>query len=1110
MKRKLITAPLTLGLALVPFFPASAGMKTLSEEELGSVSAQGIQFIDNPTDITGQENNNDSVQLNLDSQSGASGLDIRNVTASAVNIEQDIDAYVSVTSFSTTATSFQYADNIKDSEQYVTNGGDVTDQNNNNGSVQLNDLAQAGASAMSILNAADSAKNIYQRVTSVTTSSGVSSIAFNEQVAVNTGYQVQEIFNSGIVTGQNNNNSSVQVNDDAQAGASGMSMSNVAGSAQNIGQMVGTVTGSVDVTIGQSNLQTAINYEEDYQSIVNLDLVDPIQNNNNGSVQLNDNAQAGASGMLIDNKAVSAMNVAQNVLDVTGLVSLSATQSNEQYADNEVYAYQDIVNVEDTELQNNNNSAVQVNEDAQTGTATMALANTANSAMNIGQNVVNAVGIDGLNIISQSNYQEASNGALSFESPTQSVVNIDDAFLQDNNHASVQLNNSAQAGSDSMAIANTALSGMNIGQNVANLSGIVAVNIALQSNEQIASNYTYWSMDQDVETGDSLLQRNNLNSVQLNDDAQVDVDSMILANTAGSAMNIGQNVADSFAIFGFNGIVQENIQFADNSYFWSNWSFQDITNDDGFVTITSFQDNNNSSVQLNDSAQDGTSTMILANTAQSGMNIGQNVASAGNLVFGNLFIQSNDQVALNNTWVTQEPIGNYGLFAQVTIGQDNNNGSVQVEGAQVDPSGMVIANTANSAANIAQNIASGIDFAIVNIALQSNDQYAESLTTSTQTIDNEAIVISAPLFQDNNNGSVELAGGAQDAATGLVVANTAASAMNTGQNVASLFSIVNINAAIQSNDQTAFLFSEVDQEVNNLSLVLEVDFLQDNNNASVQLTGSQNGASAMSLSNVSNSAANVGQNVASLFDIVGLDIAVQSNTQSAVIDSGPEQDVTNAGTFFASISLFQDNNNSSVQLNGSQNGADGVSLLNASTSAVNVGQNIASVFNPIGLNFVEQSNDQFAFAEVEAEQTVLNDIAVVQDNNNGSVQLNDSQNGASGLSILNAAMSAVNVGQNIADITGAVPFGTTVSQANTQYAENDATMGQAITNVVVIGPQDNNNGSVQLNGSQAGISALLVGNVVSSAVNYGQNIASVTGASGITMTQVNSQTAINW
>lgn len=1107
MLRQLLIAALVVGLTFAPFFPASAQKIALSEEELGSISAQGLQVVDNPTDIAGQQNNNESVQLNGLSQSGASSFDIRNVTASAVNIEQNIDSYNAVSNFSTTAISDQYADNIKDSVQIVDNLGDVTDQNNNNASVQLNDLSQSGASAMSILNAAGSAKNIYQRVTNVVNSVGVSSLSTNNQVAMNYGYQWQEIWNDEVVTGQNNNNSSVQLNDDAQTGATGMAMSNVAGSAQNIGQMVGNVTGSTNVTIGQSNIQTAINEEFDYQLIVNWDLVNPIQNNNSGSVQLNDNAQAGASGMLIDNKAVSAMNVAQNVLNVDGLVSLSATQSNDQYASNEVYAFQDIWNVADTTLQNNNNSSVQVNETAQTSTSTMALANTANSAMNIGQNVVNAVNIDGLNIISQSNYQTAVSGAL-YGVPYQSVVNIDDAWVQDNNHASVQLNDSAQAGSSSMAIANTALSGINIGQNVANLSGIVAVNIAEQSNVQEAYNYTYWAMDQSVYTGDSIEQRNNLQSVQLNDNSQALVSSMILANTAGSAMNIGQNVASSYAVLGFNAISQENIQYADNSYWWGNWSFQDITNYDGLITVTSLQDNNNSSVQLNDNAQDSTSTMILANTAQSGMNIGQNVADAANLAYGNLFIQSNDQVALNNTWADQG-IGNYGWYAQVTIGQDNNNASVQVTDAQYDASGMVIANTANSAANIAQNIASGADFYIVNIAAQENAQYAENWTWSTQTIDNLALIVSAPLFQDNNNSSVQLTG-AQDTATGLVLANTATSAMNTGQNIASLVSVVNLNLALQSNYQTAFLYSGVDQEVNNLSWYYEVDVAQNNNNASVQLNDSQNLASGMSLSNVSNSAANVGQNVADMSSIIGLSAALQSNTQWAEIYSGPTQYVTNEGTWYGSYSILQDNNNSSVQLNNSQNPASGMSILNASTSAVNVGQNIAYVFNPIGLNYIEQSNDQIAFAYVSAEQVVLNDIAVVQDNNNGSIQLNDSQNGASGLSILNAAISAVNVGQNIADITGAGPYGTTVYQINTQHAENFATKNQTISNVVVIGTQNNNNGSVQLNNSQAGITAMLVGNVVSSAVNYGQNIASITGASGITMTQLNTQTAINW
>jgi hypothetical protein len=422
---------------------------------------------------------------------------------------------------------------------------------------------------------------------------------------------------------------------------------------------------------------------------------------------------------------------------------------------------------------------------------------------------------------------------------------------------------------------------------------------------------------------------------------------------------------------------------------------------------------------------------------------------------------------------------------------------------------MVIANTANSAANIAQNIASGIDFATVIIAEQLNTQEAVNLTTSTQTIDNIAVVISQSLFQDNNNSSVQLTG-AQDMTTGLVLANTAASAMNTGQNIASLISVVNLNLASQSNYQTAYLETSVDQAVNNLSWVLEWDVAQNNNNASVQLNDSQNLASGMSLSNVSNSAANVGQNVADMSSIIGLNAALQSNTQWAEIYSGPTQDVTNVGLFLAGVSIGQNNNNSSVQLSGSQNDASGMSILNASTSAVNVGQNIANVFNPMGLNFVGQSNDQIAYADVSAEQVVVNDIAVVQDNNNGSIQLNDSQNGASGLSILNAAISAVNVGQNIANITGAVPFGTTVSQINTQHAENFATKDQSISNVVVIGTQNNNNGSVQLNNSQAGISAMLVGNVVSSAVNYGQNIASITGASGITMTQLNTQTAINW
>jgi len=192
-------------------------------------------------------------------------------------------------------------------------------------------------------------------------------------------------------------------------------------------------------------------------------------------------------------------------------------------------------------------------------------------------------------------------------------------------------------------------------------------------------------------------------------------------------------------------------------------------------------------------------------------------------------------------------------------------------------------------------------------------------------------------------------------------------------------------------------------------LVLEVDLAQDNNNASVQVNGGQNNINAMVFSNIASSASNIAQNVADISDLAGVDLVSQSNVQTASNYSESSQTITNSGTIFASVSIAQDNNNASVQLNGAQNDSSGMILENSVASASNVGQNIASVYNPIGLTDLEQVNDQEAYNEFDnVDQTVTNDISVAQDNNNGSIQANESQNGSSSMITLNTAVSAVN------------------------------------------------------------------------------------------------------
>lgn len=609
-------------------------------------------------------------------------------------------------------------------------------------------------------------------------------------------------------------------------------------------------------------------------------------------------------------------------------------------------------------------------------------------------------------------------------------------------------------------------------------------------------------------------QDNNNDSVQIGAGSQIMAHGLAMTNTAGSAASVGQNIASAYELIGFNGIFQKNVQFAENA---PQPSEQYVVNNPfDPVYLSAFQDNNNGSVQVNNDAQNKASALVLSSAALSAINVGQNIASAGNLAFGNLFVQKNYQTAKNRVYHEKQAIENGGIFLAVDAFRSSNNGSVWISDAQQGgwhAGVMALTNTANSAANTGQNIAAGADATFAGIASQKNRQRAYNDTKALQYVDNGFSFLSVSVSENNNNGSVRVTDGAQQWLSGVAVVNAASSAVNVGQNIASLSSFVNLNVARQLNHQTADNDSYLRQEVKNAG-VFEAGALQDNNNGSVRAVGAQGWTSAMSLSNVANSAVNVGQNIVGIRDFAGLDIAEQKNDQYAQLNTKSKQSTEN---FFASFVLKQDNDNASVKMVGSQNHARGLSILNAAASPVNIGQNIASVRNALsGLTFVRQINEQAAFnggvrfwEDSRASQFVFSPVSFAQDNSNASVLLDHSQNDAAGLSIVNAAMSAVNVGQNIAGVSGEFPLGTIIDQKNIQFACNNAAADQ----VVVAGlsaKQDNNNRSTQLDGAQTHLQALSVANVAGSAFNAGLNIATVQGITGLTgIVQTNCQTAIN-
>ena len=587
---------LAVGITLAGSGAAFAGSAALSDSEMDRVSAQGIQTIVNESNfpVADQNNNLDSVQLNDFAQESSNVEGLINSAVSAVNasanllysgpatssgIEQENDNTAkNHVNDSFAFNNDAYAQNLNKQTQDVNNSFLVTieDQENNNNSVQMNDNAQQNSEGVSVQNSAFSANNFGLNIYSsdsgniaggdITQTNTQRAYNMNNTADAEDGAAYAQNYEEGVVTQriensfldttieyQDNNNNSVQVNDDAQQNALVDSLVNTAKSATNTGANLATVGNVTGTDIYQTNTAVAENHVNDAFSVdgdayaenqnkqtqhvhngefpvtAQLTTVIEDQENNNNSVQLNDNAQENVSAVLLENSASSAVNAGLNVLDVGDITNSDDTiyQKNVQTAENfnnyadggedatasnketaaspgQLIINEDVAVILD---QNNNNNSVQLNDNAQQYVTVDKLINSANSAVNVGQNLINwdwTVGDVTNSIIHQENTQTAKNHyndafasdeiatAENAYKQTQWIANNADTVLigtQDNNMNSVQLNDNAQRYASAVVLINSAASAVNAGLNVVN-AGTLSQTCVKQFNTNTAVNYS--------------------------------------------------------------------------------------------------------------------------------------------------------------------------------------------------------------------------------------------------------------------------------------------------------------------------------------------------------------------------------------------------------------------------------------------------------------------------------------------------------------------------------------------------------------------------------------------------------------------------------------------
>lgn len=746
------------------------------------------------------------------------------------------------------------------------------------------------------------------------------------------------------------------------------------------------------------------------------------QNNNLDSVQLNNNSQGDSVAGGIVNSAKSAVNASANLITLgnvstppngdpkTILQTNSNTAKNhvnEAYAlglDGDALAVAANVNKETQrvsnmnasviEEQNNNNNSVQLNHGAQHDSRGMSIVNASTSAANVGLNALNAGELS--DTVTQVNAQYAGNmnnkagaisagasaEALAFNAefgPTQVVNNDAETRVagrksQKNNNNSVQLNHGAQSGAQVVNISNVAQSALNVAANLASIASVSGDSTVTQANYNVAENHV-----------------NNAEACQL------------CQSGRGSVTAVAKNL---------------------------NKQTQKVNN--GSDAVTSGQDNNNNSVQINHGGQRDATSGSIVNASVSSANIALNVLNS-RAVTASSVSQSNTQTAANMS------------------------NSATATGSQ-------------------------------GTALATNWE----ANGATQGINNAYGRDSSVSDQDNNNNSVQVNDSAQASATAVSIVNASKSAINHGANMASLGSITgstvsqsndnnatnHVNVALFTGESGTAIAKNLNKQTQNVSNAagayqgqLAVVDDQNNNNNSVQVSDDgQSEVTAVALVNVASSAANDAMNVLNAGDVARGSTVSQSNDQSALnydnlavalspdgtAIAGNAETTRNPGQYINNVhaEVNQDNNNNSVQLNdNAQGGVTAGRVVNAAGSAVNVSSNLM-VAGDVNGSTVTQSNHQYASNHNNVAlgrlaiagnlnkqtQTVDNCFCTDlsegkhQNNNMNSVQLNGGQSGMTAINALNAAHSAVNLSYNI--MTAGLVTDSHIEQTNTNTAVN--------------------------------------------------------------------------
>lgn len=679
-------------------------------------------------------------------------------------------------------------------------------------------------------------------------------------------------------------------------------------------------------------LAVAANVNKETQRINNMrDSIIDDQDNNNNSIQLIDQAQAGSRGVSIINASTSAVNFGLNAVNAVSVTDDSVTQTNTQYAGNmnnsalalafngysatawavngESGPTQVIINAPNTVIegepglnQNNNNNSVQLNDNAQTEAQVASIINSAQSAVNASGNLA-SIGAGSGAVINQTNDNEAKNhvnvavavsaggqrsGAFAYaknvNKQTQKIYNRTGPekeslsnIHQDNNNNTVQLNHNAQQNARGTLIVNSSVSAVNSALNGLNTGEISQASNVSQSNTQVASNMSNTALasgnygmaiaanweqngatqeivNQHSVDSEIIDQDNNNNSVQVNNNAQEFATALAIVNSAKSAVNSGANMATTGNITG-SSVSQSNDNTAKNHVNVAifagdsgmaiagnkNKQTQNIKNSlgtyEGELSLIEDQDNNNNSVQVNDNGQRDVTAVALVNAAGSSVNDAMSILNAG-VVTDSRVSQTNNQSALNydnlavslsrdgsavagNAETSAHP-GQWVKNVHATIKQENNNNSVQLnDQAQADILVGRVVNAAGSAVNVGSNLmaADAVNGSNIN---QSNHQYASNhnniavgrwavagnLNKQTQLIENCFCTDLEEGHQNNNMNSVQLNHDAQRSMVAINAVNSAHSAVNVAYNIMTAGTVSDSHLE-QNNTNTAINFSNI-------------------------------------------------------------------------------------------------------------------------------------------------------------------------------------------------------------------------------------------------------------------------------------------------------------